>query len=167
MKKSENNNLTFMDRFWYKLVIGLILLFVICLLDKFSLVNVNEIKNKLNYNINSLEVIQKVNGKVNLIDLGNENEISVSSEPIEYVNGNAIKTNSLEGVKNYSCGVCIKVIKENDKYEVTILGLDNKKYIYGNLETLDIHIYSYVKTKDIIGSSSSFYTLEVEENDKM
>ena len=166
MKKSENN-LTFMDRFWYKLVIGLILLFVICLLDKFSLVNVNEIKNKLNYNINSLEVIQKVNGKVNLIDLGNENEISVSSEPIEYVNGNAIKTNSLEGVKNYACGVCIKVVKENDKYEVTILGLDNKVYIYGNLETLDIHIYSYVKTKDIIGTSSSFYTLEVEENDKM
>ncbi|MCI6013486.1 MAG: hypothetical protein MRZ09_00665 [Coprobacillus sp.] len=167
MEKSENNSMTFMDRFWYKLVIGLVLLVCICLLDKFGVIKLSDVKAKLTYNINSLEVIQKVNGKVNIIDLGNESEIAVSTEPIEYVNGNCIKTNSLEGVRNYACGVCVKILKDNDKYEVTILGLDNKKYIYGNLETLDIHIYSYVKTKDVIGSSSSFYTLEMEENGKM
>lgn len=162
MNKTKKT-LTFMDCFWYKLVIGTILLLTICLLDKYEVMKIDYLREKISYNINALKVVQKVNGKVDIINLGSDKEIAVSSESLQYVEGtNCIATSYLEGVKNYSVGVVTKIKKE-DKYEITVLGLDDKTYVYGNLDEIDIHIYSYVKTNDIIGSSNSYYTLDIDE----
>lgn len=162
MHKSKKT-LTFMDCFWYKLVIGAILLLTVCLLDKYNIIKMDYLKTQMGYNINALKVVQKVNGKLNIIDLGNERETAVSSETLQYIETtNKIATNYLEGVKNYSAGVVTKITK-NNKYEVTVLGLDDKTYTYGNLDEIDIHIYCYLKTNDIIGSSTTYYTLEIDE----
>lgn len=155
--------LTFMDCFWYKLVFGAILLLTICLLDKYEIVKMDYLKTQMGYNINALKVVQKVNGKIEFIDLGNEKEIAVSSEKLKYIEGSdAISTSYLEGVKNYAAGVVTKINK-NEKYEITILSLDDKTYTYGNLDEIDVHIYSYVKTNDILGNSTAYYTLRINE----
>lgn len=163
MKKyKDKDNLSIVDCFLYKLVISLLLLFILCLLDKFKIINTNKTKENINYNINLLQTIVKVNGKLNLIDLGTEEEIKVSNEPLIYEENNKINTSLETGIKNYNCGVCTKIEKD-EKYKITILGIDNKEYVYGNIDNLDIHIYSYLKTGDIIGSSSSYYTLDINE----
>lgn len=159
--KNDDKNLTFMDRFWYKLFISIIILFALCLLDKFNVLNIYNLQSKINYNFNSLSLIEKVNGNVNIIDLGTEAETKVSEEVIDYISDNKVKTSELTGIKNYACGVCTKIHKD-DTYTVTILGKDGREYIYGNIDKLDIHIYSYVKTSEVIGKSNEYYTFDIK-----
>lgn len=159
-----DKTMNFIDKFLYKLIIGLFILLGLVLLDRFTIFDLDIVKNKMSEHYNSLKTIQVLNGKLNLINLGSEEEVSVTTEylNVEYLDENImrIKVDELTGVKNHIAGVVVKVIKE-DLYTISILGIDDKLYVYSNLESFDYHIYSYLKTDEIIGRALEYYDLEI------
>ena len=155
----KKSNFNFIDRFLYKLFISFILLFTIILLDKYHYLDINKIKEDLNGNINVLEVVNLINGNINIIDLGTEEETTVSTSLDGVFIDDTMKvvTNSYYGVKCVICGVVTKIVRNNGFIEVTILGIDDISYVYSHLQSVDINIYQYVKTNAIIGNTDSYY----------
>lgn len=157
-------NINYLDRFLYKLLFSTVLLVISFALDYFNVININKVQNEMRSNINILKTIQVINGKVNLIDLGYGDEIAVSNSIYEYdiIDGKeVIKTNSLTGVNAHIAGVVVRIEKTNNKYTLTIVGIDDKTYVYSLLDSIDVHIYSYVKTNEIIGKSKNYYCLDI------
>ena len=156
---NENKGLTLFEKFIYKFFISMFILFILVLLDYLNIVDYQSIKRSISTNINTLEIVQKVNGEINIIDLGSEKETKLTSElDGEFINDKmTVSTNNYLGVKNIISGVVTKITKTNGYYEVDILGLDNIVYTYSHLESLDKHIYNYIKTDEIIGNTSTYY----------
>ena len=77
MEKIFNQSL---NKFIYRLFICFMLLFIVCIFDKYEYINIKEYQEKMNGNIKILNVVNVINGKLNLIDLGSGEEIAVSKE---------------------------------------------------------------------------------------
>lgn len=153
-------------KFLIRFFTAFLLLLILCVLDKYSYLNLDEIKNKITYNINPLELINKLNGNINLINLGTTEEITVSKNYNEYQiidNKRRYNIDEFSYVNNYIAGVVIKIEKK-DKYNVTILGIDNLEYHYSNLDSFNYNIYEYVKTDQILGDATNYYELMIDEN---
>jgi len=176
-----------LNKFLYRLFIGFVLLLCLCLLDKYEKLDFNSIQNDMSKSIRILNVITRINGNLNIIDLGTGSEIAVSKDYVDYdisETKTKIKTDNYTGVKNYNAGVVTKIIKYNikdnntnsndldnnsdnknleninqEKYSVYIESIDGDIYEYSNLDSIDVHIYSYLKINDIIGLSSDYYEL--------
>lgn len=162
MEKIFNQSL---NKFIYRLFICFMLLFIVCIFDKYEYINIKEYQEKMNGNIKILNVVNVINGKLNLIDLGSGEEIAVSKEYNNIIVTNEltkIDTNEYIGIKNYNAGVVIKIEKDSsynkdNTYNIYIESIDGNIYKYSNLDTVNTHIYKYIKTNDIIGSSSDYY----------
>lgn len=165
-KSKRNKDLNYIDRFLYKFIIGLVLLTGLFILDKFEYISVDKLKNELNGNINALEVVNLINGNLNIIDLGTEEETQVSTSlDGEFIDDKMkVVTNNFYGVKCVICGVVTKIIRNNGYIEVTILGIDNVNYVYSHLQSIDVNIYEYVKTNTIIGNTDSYYEVTRSNN---
>lgn len=154
-------------KFLWRLFVSSLILFSIVILDKYQYLKINKIKEELNYNINPLNIVNKLNGKLNLIELGNEEETSVSKNYLDYIEiSNNLYRYSVDQytpVNNYMAGVVTK-IERSDTITVTIAGIDNIEYIYYNLDSFDYHIYQYLKTNQTLGSATNYYEMMINEN---
>ena len=68
-------------------------------------------------------------------------------------NVNYISNSSFSGVESLVDGVVIKIEYKNSLYTIYVQASDNIIYKYSKLENIDVHIYSYVKQKDVIGKA--------------
>lgn len=159
--------MNFFTRFLLRLFLCFFILFIIVIGDVKEYVNLDQIKNYLSYNINPLEIVNKINGKAELIDLGTEDEVTVSKIVKEYQiidqNTKRIYGDEFNPVNNHIAGVVTKIIKK-DKYTVIIQGIDNKNYCYSNLDSFNYHIYDYIKTDEVLGDVTEYYELMINEN---
>lgn len=161
--------LNYYTKFLLRLFLGFLILFGLSISDKYQIFNLNDIKDKLSYNINPLTIINKINGKLELVDLGTEEETTVSTIYKEYdiINDNIRRyyCDEFSPVTNHIAGVVTKINKNKEGiYTITIQGIDNKIYQYSNLESFNYHIYDYIKTDDVIGDSVDYYELMINES---
>ena len=63
--------------------------------------------------------------------------------------------NDYQGVENFKAGVVVKIMRREGMYEVTVKGIDGYEYVYDNLETIDVNMYKFVKSGEIIGLPGS------------
>lgn len=173
----KEDELNFLDRFCYKLLIGTFILFVIILLDFFSIVNYQELRKKLSTNINILSVVKVFNGEDSALDiLDMDDSIQVSAdaydEIVDIKNGKMIVLGNYNAVEVYKIGIVVKIVKEsNETYTVTVKGLDGLDYKYAKLKSIDCHLYKLVKSGDILGLPSmsndkNYFHLYVTRNGK-
>lgn len=156
MKRKMN---TYINKFIYRLFICFFLLFIICVLDKYEYINIKDYQVKINKNIRILNVVNLVNGKLNIIDLGHGDEVAVSKDYNSIIITEIktkINTSEYDGIKNYNAGVVTKIVKD-DTYTIFIESIDGNIYEYSNLDTINTNIYKYIKTNEIIGASSDYY----------
>ena len=156
MNKSEDLN--YIDRFLYKLLIGTILLLIFVFLDKIKVISLEDVQRPLSEHINVLPALELLNGKEGkILPIEITDQVSSTTYQVYYnaqiiTNGRLVLINEFQGVENYKAGVIVKIYKNNDNsYEVTVKGLDNFLYVYDHLETVDLNIYKYVKIGEIIG----------------
>jgi hypothetical protein len=156
MNKSEDLN--YIDRFLYKLLIGTILLLIFVFLDKIKVISLEDVQRPLSEHINVLPALELLNGKEGkILPIEITDQVSSTTYQVYYnaqiiTNGRLVLINEFQGVENYKAGVIVKIYKNNDNsYEVTVKGLDNFLYVYDHLETVDLNIYKYVKSGEIIG----------------
>ncbi|MBQ8293178.1 MAG: hypothetical protein IJX78_05210 [Bacilli bacterium] len=101
-------------------------------------------------------------------DINNDLEVDLVTnyEKINYVNGiNYIQNSTFNGVAAANTGIVTQIKKNNNLYYVTIKSEDDLEYTYGGLESIDVLIYSYVSSNNIIGASpkiKDYYTFTIE-----
>lgn len=150
------NDLNYLDRFLYKLLIGMFLVVILVVGERLKIISLKKIQNSLNENINILKVVKVFNGPNHtLIPLDEDNALEVIN--IDYTNyslidgGRKINLDDNE-VKNIRVGIVVKIVK-HDYYEIHIKSIDGMDYIYRDLEKIDVSIYQYVKTGQKIGKA--------------
>ncbi|MBE6130796.1 MAG: M23 family metallopeptidase [Erysipelotrichaceae bacterium] len=152
-KKEKKKHIKFIDKVFIRIFFSsLVLLF----LTYFQTIENGFMKNIKN-NINFLSISTKIDNLFGS-NLFNKGELTVYSqtfyEEVKFENEvNYITNSSFAGVETLVDGVVIKIEKINNFYNVYIQSSDNIIYKYCNLESIDIHIYSYVKQKDVIGKA--------------
>lgn len=143
------------DKFLIKIFLLTTCLLIIVLLDYFKVLNIDNIKNEMNKNINYIQIAKKVDGKLNIIDWGDD-VIKVSlndfntyeKDGVNYYNSNEQK------VFNMELGSVVKIEKSNGLYSVSVLSKSNLLYTYSNLKQIDVNMYSIVKCNDQLGLAS-------------
>ena len=158
------------NKFLIRLFLSFLLLFTLVISDKYNIINLDKIKTSISYNINPLNIINKLNGTLEIIDLGSldEQKVTVNQKEYQLINNKRrYYCDEYEAINNYVAGVITKVEKKRiDKkitYNITILGIDNNIYNYYNVDSFDHHIYKYLKTDEIIGSCSDYYELMINK----
>lgn len=151
----------FIDRFLYKFIICLVLLLSVLLLDKINIINKEELKEKISYNVNFLKAFQLINGKDGAIipidlDENIDQKVSLTYQVYKEIpNGKRIIIKDMQGVEVYKTGIIIKIYQnQNNTYQVTVKGIDNIEYVYDNLESINCNIYKIVNSGNVIGHPS-------------
>ena len=158
-KSMQTNEMSYFDKFLYKLFIGFLLLLAIVLLDYFNVVSYDKVKNNMSEHFNVLKVVKKINGNTKIIPIEFDDSIVVSSDIYQkhHLSNDKYYIDLLdyEAVENYSLGVVTSIKKSKDNtYSVKILAEDGVMYLYEELESIDCHLYQCVNTKEIIGKAS-------------
>lgn len=173
MRKDELN---IIDRFLYKLFIGVFLLLFILFLGKLEVVNINKVQSKMTEHANILKIIKGLNGKNNFlfpIDINDQvtsiNDIYVNAKP--FYDGYRIEVNEFQGVEAYKSGVVVEIKRNNDKtYYLKIKGLDNNEYIYDKLASISCNIYKIIQSGEVIGTpyydGNNYFNFYILNNDQ-
>ena len=123
----------------------------------------NNLKTYFFDNLNFLSLSSKINNLFGNTILNTGDLIVYDEafyEKVRYENEvNYISNSSFAGAKALVDGVVIKIEKKNEQYIVYIQSSNDFIYEYVGLESIDVHIYSYVKQNDVIGKA-------VYKNDK-
>ena len=111
----------------------------------------------MNKNYNFLNLSNKVN-KLFGSNIFNSGELTVYSqafyETVKFENEvNYISNSSFAGVESLVDGIVIKIERINNLYNVYLQSTDDIIYKYCNLESIDVHIYSFIKQKEVIGKA--------------
>ena len=149
-KKSSNKQKTFLDKLYIRIFLSSILLFL--LLFSKNVLKVNEV-NYLNEHMNIFPILKLF---TNIYSFSNDISVDVTTnyEFIEYKNGiNYIVNESFNGVSSATKGLVVKIIKNNNLYYITIKDEQGFEYTYGELENIDVSLYEYVGTNNIIGTA--------------
>lgn len=159
--KRKNNNdyhkkLNKIDKLFIRIFLSTLLLFCLLICDKFN--QFQPISHMMNDNINFVKYSKIFNGVFgNFIPI---NDMTVDHEIlydiVNYENNvNIIMNYTFDGVYCCESGVVTKIKKtKNQTYEITIKSESGINYIYSNLVSCDVNIYSYINYKDIIGKAS-------------
>lgn len=179
-KRSRNNTKKikkFIDKLFYQIFLSTLLLLFLVLCSNNDAIKkvINNSMNKqisftkIAYNLTNLfpSFIEPI-GEVTVYN-------SIIYDNVTFDKGtNKVINYSFNGVINLCDSVVMKIYKnENGLYEVHTVNKDGYTYIYKNLESVDVNIYSYLKNETIIGSSSydslnNYYKFElVIEKDNM
>lgn len=143
------------SRFFLRVFITILILFLIVILDKFKYININNIQEKLNYNINFINVFNKYLGvqtKEEDTEVFNEiylNEVDIDNGVRRYVEDEHIVLSEVNGY--------IYKIEYSSVYSIYILTDNNIIYKYSNMYSIDVSIYKEVKINDCLGIANSFY----------
>lgn len=144
-----------LNKFIGKIFCLTLFLLIIVILDNFKILNMDAISIKLNHNINVIQIAKMVDGKLNVINWGDD-VVKVFSDDVKTYEQNGIiyYTSYNPNVYNLELGSVIKILKKNNLYDVTILSKSNILYTYINLKEINVNMYTIVKCNDLIGLSS-------------
>ena len=144
-----------LNKFIGKIFCLTLFLLIIVILDNFKILNMDAISIKLNHNINFIQIAKMVDGKLNVINWGDD-VVKVFSDDVKTYEQNDIiyYTSYNPNVYNLELGSVVKILKKNNLYEVTILSKSNILYTYINLKEINVNMYTIVKCNDLIGLSS-------------
>jgi hypothetical protein len=151
--KEKKKHLKFIDKVFIRIFFSSIILLLLTYFNSFN----NNIKIIITENINFLSISQTIDNLFNT-NFFNKGELTVYSqafyEEVKFENEvNYISNSSFAGVESLVDGVVIKIEKINNLYNIYIQSSDNLIYKYCNLENIDVHIYSYVTQKEVIGKA--------------
>ena len=151
--KEKKKHLKFIDKVFIRIFFSSIILLLLTYFNSFN----NNIKMIITENINFLSISQTIDNLFNT-NFFNKGELTVYSqafyEEVKFENEvNYISNSSFAGVESLVDGVVIKIEKINNLYNIYIQSSDNLIYKYCNLENIDVHIYSYVTQKEVIGKA--------------
>ena len=152
-KKEKKKHIKFIDKVFIRIFFSsLVLLF----LTYFQTIE-NSLTKNIKNNINFLSISSGIDNLFGS-NLFNKGELTVYSqtfyEEVRFENEvNYITNSSFAGVEALVDGVVIKIEKIDNLYNVYVQSSDDIIYKYCSLESIDIHIYSYVKQKDVIGKA--------------
>ena len=152
-KKEKKKHIKFIDKIFIRIFFSsLVLLF----LTYFQTIE-NSFTKIIKNNINFLSISTKIDNLFGS-NLFNKGELTVYSqtfyEEVRFENEvNYITNSSFAGVEALVDGVVIKIEKIENLYTVYVQASDDIIYKYCKLESIDVHIYSYVKQKDVIGKA--------------
>ena len=152
-KKEKKKHLKFINKVFIRIFFSSILLLLFTFVSTYS----NAIENLMTKNLNFLSISNKINSLFNS-NLFNTGELNVYTqafyEEVKFENAvNYISNSSFSGVESLVDGVVIKIERINNLYNVYVQSSDNIIYKYCNLESIDVHIYSYLNQKDVIGKA--------------
>lgn len=151
--KEKKKHLKFIDKVFIRIFFSSIILLLLTYFNTFN----NDINVKILENINFLSINKTIDNLFNT-NLFNKGELTVYSqafyEEVKFENEvNYISNSSFAGVESLVDGIVIKIEKRNELYNIYIQSSDDLIYKYCNLESIDVHIYSYVNQKDVIGKA--------------
>ena len=151
--KEKKKHLKFIDKVFIRIFFSSIILLLLTYFNTFN----NDINVKISENINFLSISKTIDNLFNT-NLFNKGELTVYShafyEEVKFENEvNYISNSSFAGVESLVDGIVIKIEKRNELYNIYIQSSDDLIYKYCNLESIDVHIYSYVNQKDVIGKA--------------
>ena len=151
--KEKKKHLKFIDKVFIRIFFSSIILLLLTYFNTFN----NDINVKILRNINFLSISKTIDNLFNT-NLFNKGELTVYSqafyEEVKFENEvNYISNSSFAGVESLVDGIVIKIEKRNELYNIYIQSSDDLIYKYCNLESIDVHIYSYVNQKDVIGKA--------------
>lgn len=160
--KTNTNKKTYFDNLFIRIYISsIILFFMVFAYNNLTLniplyLNNNFNFTKIGYNLLSSFIENKTEQTVSSID---------AYDSYYYENNkNIITSSSYSGVNCIAEGTIINIKKINDKYEITIQTIDDYIWTYNGLETIDCHLYEFIKVNDQLGTSSyqnEMYTFKV------
>lgn len=151
--KEKKKHLKFIDKVFIRIFFSSIILLLLTYFNTFN----NDINVKISENINFLSISKTIDNLFNT-NIFNKGELTVYSqafyEEVKFENEvNYISNSSFAGVESLVDGIVIKIEKRNELYNIYIQSSDDLIYKYCNLESIDVHIYSYVNQKDVIGKA--------------
>ena len=152
-RNKQDYELNMIDRFLYKMVIGLSLLVLLLIGTRYNIVSLEKVQNAMRQNINIVKIISyfnRPNLKLIPIDIEDTKETStVVYDDYTIIDGGR-RINVSSSVKNIRSGVVVKIEKK-DTYKITVKSIDGYEYVYDNISNKKVNIYQYVKAGDIIG----------------
>ena len=152
-RHKQDYELNMIDRFLYKMVIGLSLLVLLLIGTRYNIVSLEKVQNAMRQNINIVKIISyfnRPNLKLIPIDIEDTKETStVVYDDYTIIDGGR-RINVSSSVKNIRSGVVVKIEKK-DTYKITVKSIDGYEYVYDNISNKKVNIYQYVKAGDIIG----------------
>lgn len=156
--KDYHKKLNNIDKLFVRIFFSSLLLFSLIIIDKVDYKLFNNFTNSLNDNINFIKYSKMFNGIFgNFIPISDDVTVDqeIYYDIIEYdKNINKISNYTFEGVNTCSSGVVTKISKDKNKlYSITIKADDDTNYIYSNLISCDVRIYSYINRGDLIGQA--------------
>jgi hypothetical protein len=171
------NELNIIDRFLYKFLICTLLLLGIVLLDKIKVLKIERLQVPLSEHLNILPALQLLDRNGILLPLEITDQVSSSTYQVyqnaeKITNGRLIVLDDFQGVENYKPGVVVRIHKDTDgTYAVTVKGIDGLEYRYNHLENVDVNIYKYLRSGDIIGlpatkDGKNFYRFYIYNRDQ-
>ena len=151
--------LNLIDKFIYKLLFLTFILLFVVVLNRYELINLDNIKTIISQNINITKVIKGINGNFNLIDLGSDSiNVDKNDYILEKVDDYFIYKQKDNKVISNTLGNVIKINKYNGLYNVTILDENDNYIIYYDLKEINVNLYDIVKINDEIGVCNNLYS---------
>lgn len=151
--KNESSRRTYFDRLFARIFLSSILLLL--LLIGANYLNFDA-RSKLNDHGNLAKVSSYFLGLFNpeLVETVASTSIYDTINYVDGVNKISNQESNFQGVQVFSSGTVVKISKVDERYSVTIKGIDGYEYTYRNLESIDCLMYQYVASEKIIGSTS-------------
>lgn len=175
--EQKKESKTFFDRLFLRIFLSSLLM--LCIVGGERLLSMTKIDFKINHfltnNINFIKFAKFFNGGVfsiipddEIIDVYEENVYDF----VEYEGGvNIVKNETFAGAVNLVSGYVTRIVKNETGYHITIKGVDGLEYEYLELESIDFHIYEYVKAGEVIGKARFDdvyqFKLIISENDEV
>lgn len=161
------------DKFIYKLLILTFILLIGVVLERSMIIDLNNIKENLSNNINIINVVKKVNGDINIIDLGNDViEVGLVDFKVEEVDDGYLYYQKQKNIYSTCLGCVIKIENIKGLYNVTIQDENDNLLFYQDLKFVNVKMYEIVKINDLIGQCNNYnnddymyyYKLNINEN---
>lgn len=152
-KKAKKKHIKYINKLFTRIFFSSLILLLLTYFTTFE-TNINKYLNK---NLNFLAISSNLNSLFKS-DFFNSGEVTVYSqafyEEVRYENEvNYISNSSFAGIESLVDGVVIKIEKNNNLYNIYIQSSDDMIYKFIDLESIDVHLYSYVTQKEVIGKA--------------
>lgn len=156
-KTEKKKKISYIDKLFYRIFLSALLLLLLSLYQTLKIKKNKLLADVFTTEINFLEVSNRINKLFN-IDIFNKGDKTVYSvskyDEVKYIDQiNYVTNYSYSGVESLTDGLVVKIEKENGCYNVYIRTVDNYFYIYKSLESIDVNIYQFIKSDEIIGKA--------------
>lgn len=136
------------DKLFFRIFLSSLTLLLMVLFNRYNLFNFNDV---ISSNINFSVLTKQVN---TLLDDTQTVSNEINFQLLNYTNEMNHFQSTFNGVYNISSGVVVKIEKEDELYNITILTTEDYEYTYKGLESINCYLYEYISEGKIIGTVS-------------